>query len=180
MENEVKGTPIAAVSFEQFTKTVQYFKQSAETLKARKRELEIMENCLKQYETEILPAMMQELGIKSAEIAGVGKISLGTEIACSVTKKNGARAFEWLASIDCDNIIKSVVEVQFGKGEIEQARTLEVELNARGFTANLSQSVHYQTLKALLKERLQQGQAVDFDAVNGYVVDKIILSDADC
>lgn len=177
--NEVKGTPIAAVSFEQFSKAVLEFKANAEALKTRKRELEIMENCLKQYETEILPAMMQELGIKSAEIAGVGKISLGTEITCSVTKKNGARAFEWLASIDCDNIVKSVVEVQFGKGDIEQAKVLTAELNARGFSANLSQSVHHQTLKALLKERLQQGQAVDFDAVNGYVLDKIFLSDAD-
>ena len=60
---------------------------------------------------------------------------------------------KWLRDNNFDSIIKNIVSAQFAKGEDSKAMQVYWELLAKGFNATHKEDVHWQTMKAFLKEQ---------------------------
>lgn len=127
---------------------------------------------LKKVSTVDLPAAMQEIGMESFTLSTGRKITLKTDVYCSIPKDDGGRAFRWLREHDFGAIIKNVVSAEFGKGEDDQALLAAQALADAGFKPQQKESVHAMTLKAFVNEQLKNGKEIPLDYFGAFVVTK--------
>lgn len=112
---------------------------------------------------EALPAAMQEVGMAKVTLESGKTISVALEVYASITNEKKPAAFQWLESHGFGGLIKTSVSVEYGKGEIEEARKLQSRLQSEGVMSEIDRSVHAGTLKAFLKEQLKDGKEVPLD-----------------
>jgi hypothetical protein len=103
----------------------------------------------------IIPGIMDELGMAKFTLKDGYVIDVKNNVSASISEYNKPAAFAWLTEHGFDGIIKTNVAAQFGKGEVEEARKAVELLGEAGFSASMDQSVHPGTLKAFVKERLE-------------------------
>lgn len=128
---------------------------------------------LKQITDVDLPAAMAEVGLKSFTLDSGETIEIEEGIGTSISKKNEAEAFAWLRDNGHGDIIKNVVSVSFGRGEEAEAQAAKDMLAEAGVTGiNQKESVHWQTLRAFVKEQLQRGVNIPEDAFGIYEYQK--------
>lgn len=118
---------------------------------------------LRRIAEEDIPAFMSELGVKEMMLASGEKITIADEVYVSITKENEPKAYAWLEEHDHGSIIKTLLVLEFGKGELERAIALAEELKEKetgegesSLIPVLSRNVHAQTLKAWMKEQLSK------------------------
>jgi hypothetical protein len=110
-----------------------------------------------------IPTIMEELALEKFTMSDGAEISIKESIAASISAENKPAAFAWLESNKFDGIIKTKVQSEFGKGEIDKAKELVEKIHEAGFDATLDQSVHPMTLKSFVKERLVAGDSIPLD-----------------
>lgn len=122
-----------------------------------------LQDAHKRIVRDVLPSAMDQLGMKSFALSDGSKIDVKEHVQASITEEHKIRAFAWLTEHEFDGIIKTKVQSEFGKGEIEAAREAVTALEKSGFVATLDQNVHNSTLKAFVKERLAEGDDIPLD-----------------
>lgn len=110
---------------------------------------------------ETLPAMMQELGVEKMLLTDGSEITCKQEVYASVPENRKAEAYGWLEANGHGGLIKMLVSVEFGRGELEKAGVLFKELQGAGHDPQFKRDVHSQTLKAFLKEQLATPKAAE-------------------
>lgn len=73
------------------------------------------------------------------------------------------QALKWLDENNLGDIVKNNLVIAFGRGENDKSKKLMEELEEQGLEFIKDESVHPMTLKATLKEALQDGKKVPFD-----------------
>ena len=127
-------------------------------------------------QTEIVPGMMQELGINSFELDNGYKVSIKDEYYAKIPDAFQFECFEWLRKNELDGIIKTAINMNFGKGEDESAQHLIDWMSQNGLTPNVKETVHPQTLKAFVKERMSAGLELPVDFFGASVVKTTVIS----
>lgn len=127
-----------------------------EALSALKERIRILKE-------ESIPAEMQELGVESVTLSTGEKVSISQEVYASIPVANKHEAFSWLTENGFGGLIKTSVEAQFDRGEMDRANEIMNMLQQEGVGATLSQNVHSQTLKAFIKERLATDEPFPLD-----------------
>lgn len=112
---------------------------------------------------ETIPGVMQELGVTTFTLDSGQKVSVKPDVYASIPPDTKDAAMEWLETNGHGGLIKTLVIVEYGKGEFELATELFSELLARNLNVASSQNVHAQTLKAFLREQLAAGKDVPLD-----------------
>jgi hypothetical protein len=112
---------------------------------------------------ETIPMMMQEIGLESVTLITGEKLTVEQEVYASIPAPQREQAYAWLEEHNFGSIIKTEVEAQFGKGESKRAIEILQLLKEQGVEAELSRSVHAQTLKAFLKECLSNKVDIPLD-----------------
>jgi hypothetical protein len=125
---------------------------------------------------EIVPGMMQELGINSFELDNGYKVSIKDEYYAKIPEAFQYKCFEWLRKNELDGIIKTAVSLNFGKGEDKEAQELLDWLSANGLAPVVKETVHPQTLKAFVKERMSAGLELPVDFFGASVVKTTVIS----
>ena len=100
-----------------------------------------------------IPETLESVGLKELKLTSGRKISIVDELAFNISEKNKPNCMKWLRDNNFDSIIKNVVSAQFVKGEDAKALQVYRELLAKGFNAVHKEDVHWQTMKAFLKEQ---------------------------
>ena len=100
-----------------------------------------------------IPETLESVGLKELKLTSGKKISIVDELAFNISEKNKPNCMKWLRDNNFDSIIKNVVSAQFAKGEDSKALQVYRELLANGFNATHKEDVHWQTMKAFLKEQ---------------------------
>jgi len=155
-------------------------------------EIERMEELLKQKKQDLkvlaendLPDLMQELNIRSFELNDGSKVDVKDVIQASIpsqgaidrAKEESVRTellllqqqcFEWLRANGGGDLIKSAVEVQFGRDEDEAANAFTAALRDQHLNYKRATSVHPQTLNSFMKERLTEGRDVPMELFRVY------------
>lgn len=113
---------------------------------------------------EDIPGLMSELGVKRLVLETGETISVGFEVFAQIPKDGKQLAFNWLEEHGHGGLIKTEISVTFGRDELGIAKRIATEIVEReGRPVELDQSVHAGTLKAWLKEQLQEGQSVPLE-----------------
>ena len=73
----------------------------------------------------------------------------------------------WIGKQFCD-IIKNDITVTFGRGEDNKASEYATLAQGQGFEPVQKIGVHPQTLKAVVRERLESGQEMPSDIIKTY------------
>lgn len=111
-----------------------------------------------------LPNMLTEIGLKDLTLSTGEIIEMQDNIFASINETNKEEAHKWLREHNFQDLIKNVVSVTFGKGEDKFAESLVANIEAMGAKGDLSygtldqkEQVHNSTLRAFVKQRLQDG-----------------------
>tara|TARA_R100000329_G_scaffold33736_1_gene31394 strand:+ start:128 stop:763 length:636 start_codon:yes stop_codon:yes gene_type:complete len=136
--------------------------EDAEThLKALKQEKQRMA-------FEQIPMLMDEMGIERLDVDGV-TVKLKAFVSASIPADRKQEAFNWLREHGLDDIIKNDIIVSFGRGQDNQAGDVMYDLEQKGFHPEQKTHIHSMTLKAFVKERVEQGKPIDLDMFGAFV-----------
>ena len=110
-----------------------------------------------------IPAMMQEMHITKLKLKDGESVEVKPFYSASITPENQEKAFEWLRNNGLGDIIKNDITVTFGRGEDNKAAQYAVLARGQGFEPVQKVGVHAQTLKAVVRERIESGQDMPSD-----------------
>lgn len=79
-----------------------------------------------------------------------------------------AKAIAWLTKNDGGGLIKTSIEMEFGRSQHAAAIKLAKQLKKRGFELTVVEGVHAQTLGKYARDRLKEGDPIDFEILGLY------------
>lgn len=158
-------------------------------LQTRKAEHEaqvkLIDEELKRISEYDLPNAMAEAGMKTFELLDGSRIAIKRVFTASVRVENRPEAFAWMRERGHDSLIKTEVQVPLGKGAHDIAEHMLEVLREKfpDYAGKLDESVHWQTLRAFVKEQVEaeeaainQGETVDDplprELLGVYIIDK--------
>lgn len=106
-----------------------------------------------------IPEAMKACGLKSFTTKDDFVVELDDDVKVGIPAARKQEAYEWLSDNGFGGLIKSEVKLSFDKDHLEEADQLVDELKQEGYEVDVDQSIHYQTLKAFVKERLADAEA---------------------
>lgn len=147
----------------------------AETAKAEQA-LKDKKEAERKLREETVPGMFAELGIEKLVLNDGSVFSCTQEVYCAIPAERREEAYAWCEKNGFGGLIKTEVQIPFGKGQLEQAFELIDKLVSELGVDNavIERSIHPQTLKAFLKERIgaeQESAAIEAEADEAEGVD---------
>ena len=110
---------------------------------------------LSQFE---IPKMMEEMHITKLKLKDGESVEIKKIYGASIPPQHQEAAFTWLRENGLGDIIKNDITVTFGRGEDNKASEYATLAQGQGFEPVQKIGVHPQTLKAVVRERLESGQ----------------------
>ena len=110
-----------------------------------------------------IPLMMHEMHITKLKLKDGESVEVKPFYSASIVPEVQEQAFEWLRNNGLGDIIKNDITVTFGRGEDNKAVKYTVLARGQGFEPVQKIGVHTQTLKAVVRERLEAGQEMPSD-----------------
>jgi hypothetical protein len=108
-------------------------------------------------EVDIPEALVEAGRISEIKLEDGTKIKVNDDFVVGIPPSSRAAAFAWLEKEGYDGLIKTEVVVEYGRGEMANAVKLLQELiGKRKLTASLERDIHWQTLKAFVKEQTKK------------------------
>jgi len=117
---------------------------------------------------EQIPMLMDEMGIERVDVDGA-TVTLKPFVSASIPADRKQEAFNWLREHGLDDIIKNDIIVSFGRGQDNAAGDVMYELEQKGFHPEQKTHIHSMTLKAFIREQVEQGNSIDLDMFGAYV-----------
>ena len=124
-------------------------KKKAQELEAL---FEAQKALIRTAEDELIPEMMNEVGITSVTLSDGTKIELKDLVFAKI--KDQEEAFNWLKENESDGIIKYGVSAQLERGDKKTANKVVQSLLKLGVPCEIKESIHHQTLQAFAREAM--------------------------
>ena len=125
--------------------------------------VEEAEKKARNIEEVILPQKLLSAGVQEFTTVSGVRVSINKVYEANISKTREAEAYQWLADNDQDSIVKTTIELSFGKGESEESEQAEAKLQELGIPYTTKRGVHYQTLKSWVKQMKEsEDHALDF------------------
>ena len=147
------------------------------------------EQTLRKLTEQEIPDLMTELNVKNFTLTDGSKVGLVDIVSASIPSAGSIErasgdskeelyerpqaCFDWLRKNGGGELIKSNVEVQFGKGQDNACSDFKKELRDRKVFYKESTGVHPQTLKAFVSEAIGNGKNVPADIFKLYTGQKV-------
>ena len=123
----------------------------------------------KQLSNFDIPKMMEEMNIKKLKLKDGASIEVKPFYSANIPLNKQEEAFNWLRENGLGDIIKNDVTVTFGMGEDNKATAYAVLAKGQGYEPVQKIGVHSQTLKAVVRERIESGQDMPADLFKPFV-----------
>ena len=124
-------------------------------------ELELLDDELKQLVERDIPTLLDTNGLTTITTADGLKVVVEEKIQASIKEGNRIAAHGWLEETGNGDIIKTKMIAEFGRNELEfareAARKLEDQIDR---SVSIAETVHPQTLSAVVRELLRDGEFV--------------------
>ena len=141
-----------------------------ETLAQEERDVKDLEAKLKQAKdrvfkltSDLIPSRMDELGTPFIGLPDGRKVEVVNAVTAKIPAGRKAEAYDWLRDNGAGSLIKNVVTATFGKGDDAQAAELHSALEEQGLAVSQDESVHWQTLRAFVREQREAGMELPED-----------------
>lgn len=137
--------------------------------------LKDMKGMLLKVEMEDLPAALAEAGVSELTLEDGTNVKMKNDFSVAIPEKRRDEAYGWLEKNEYGGMIKTELVVSFGKGELEKAEKLAQVLLNKKLDVSLSQTVHWQTLKAWIKEMEENSKRYPSKLFGAFPLDKAIV-----
>ena len=147
-------------------KELQGINQALETLE------ESLKKTKKDYETlsgEIIPTMMSEMGLSELKLMDGSAVEVKPYYAANISLKNREAAYNWLRSNGLGDIFKNEITVSFGRNEDNKAAEYANLAKGQGYQPTQKLKVEPMTLKAMVRERIENNKDMPMDIFNVFV-----------
>jgi len=124
---------------------------------------------------EDLPTMLAEIGLTSMKLDDGSEVSIKPQYGANILVDNRPAAYEWLRENGYDDIIKNTVACTFGRGEDDKASAFKSFAEKEGFFAEQNTGIHHTTLRAFVKERVENGDDFPMELFGAYVGQRAII-----
>lgn len=124
---------------------------------------------------EELPTMLAEIGLSSMKLDDGSEVTVKPTYGASILVDNRPAAYEWLREQGYDDIIKNTVACQFGRGEDDKASAFKAFAEKEGYLAEQKEEIHPQTLRAFVKERVENGDDFPMELFGAYVGQRAVV-----
>lgn len=128
----------------------------------------------KRLSHERIPDLMDEMGVERLDVEGL-TVSRRTIVSASIPVERKDEAHAWLRQEGLDDIIKNDVTLSFGRGEDNLAGDLVGRLREEGFDPSTKTHIHSSTLRAFVRERVEEGKPIDLDMFGAYVANAAVI-----
>lgn len=164
---------------------IEYFGKKQRDLQRQLADLEnqvtIVKDALRRVVEQDLPEVMDEVGMQKFVMEDGSTVQVKPFYSASISEERKDEAFNWLKEHNFDGMIKAEVKVSFGRGEFEIAQ--EFLQFIRGFNQKTidpeyKESVHWQTLRAFVKEQVEGGAPLPLDMFGVFIGRKAELKQA--
>ena len=139
----------------------------ARAIKAKEQEVQSLDDQLKLAKKELLkltdeelPASMAEVGLASFTLDDGSEVNIKPTYGASILVKNREAAYEWLRENGYDDLIKNTVKAFASK---------------EGYLAEQATGIHSSTLRAFVKERVENGDEFPMDLFGAYVAQRAVI-----
>ena len=137
-------------------------KTMEESLKNKKKDLERVSG-------EIIPTLLSEMGLSSLKLADGSAVDVKPYYAANISAINRDAAYGWLRSNGLGDIIKNEITVSFGRNEDNKAAEYANLAKGQGFQPTQKLKVEPMTLKAMVRERIENNKDMPMDIFNVFV-----------
>lgn len=140
-------------------------KNLEELLKEKKREAQ-------KINEQDLPEAMDKVNMTEFKLTDGTKISIKTFYNASIPPERKDEAYTWLDDNGYGPLIKSQVAASFGREELEIAKQFLdycKQFPSNSLEVGLEQSIHWQTLRAFIRESVESGAALPLDLFGVFI-----------
>jgi hypothetical protein len=109
---------------------------------------------------QVLPGLMDEASLKDFTLENGTMIERTEAVYASISKDRSKAACAWLIKNGYGDIVKSLVSIALPRGSIEAFKKIEKLLKTNKVAYEYTQSVHFQTLQAFVRESLEAGRSL--------------------
>ena len=145
-------------------------------LRAMEDQLKIMEDALKTKKKEIdrvsgevIPTMLSEMGLSQLKLMDGSSVDVKPFYSATISAQNKDRAYSWLRTNGLGDIIKNDISVSFGRNEDNKAAKYAELAKSNGYQPTQKLKVEPMTLKALVRERIENNKDMPMDTFNVFV-----------
>ena len=164
------------------TENIQSLADQVEKLNELQKRIELQEdnlkNSKKQFDylsAEVIPTMMAEMGLSHLKLMDGSSVDVKPNYSANITIANRDAAFQWLRDNNLGDIIKNEISVSFGRNEDNKAADYASLASERGYQPTQKLKVEPMTLKALVRERLENGKEMPTELFNVFVGNKTTI-----
>jgi len=164
------------------TENIQSLADQVERLNKFQIQMEDLEKTLKQKKkdfehlsAEVIPTMMAEMGLSHLKLMDGSSVDVKPNYSASITIANKDAAFQWLRDNNLGDIIKNEISVSFGRNEDNKAADYASLASERGYQPTQKLKVEPMTLKALVRERIENGKEMPTELFNVFVGNKTTI-----
>jgi len=118
---------------------------------------------------EDLPTMLAEIGLTSMKLEDGSEVTVKPTYGATILVDNRPAAFQWLRNNGYGDVVKNTVSCTFGMGEDQKASAFKKEAEAKGFAPQQDTNVHSATLRAFVRERVENGDDFPMELFGAYV-----------
>ena len=119
-----------------------------------------------------LPDALTKAQVKSFELIDGSKITLSKKYIGSIAKGNEDDALAWFKETKRSGVITPLLTVETSKGHLEEAEELAARISTMGISCVLKPSVHWQTLRAVVREMYEAGDEIP-DCISTFVINEV-------
>ena len=162
---ELQGTDAQLASIAQLMVNEDSLARSLATQEALAEDIQAR---LTELRTKALPQAMMAAGVdrfRCAETGTEARIAFECSGALGEDPDERERKLDILCENGADEIVKNEVTIAFGKGEDPKAMALVGEMQRRGLNVMFRRNIHPMTLKAWIKEKMEDGAALPLDDI---------------
>jgi len=164
------------------TENIQSLADQVEKLNELQKRIELQEdnlkNSKKQFDylsAEVIPTMMAEMGLSHLKLMDGSSVDVKPNYSANITIANRDAAFQWLRDNNLGDIIKNEISVSFGRNEDIKAADYANLAQERGYQPTQKLKVEPMTLKALVRERIENGKEMPTELFNVFVGNKTTI-----
>ena len=125
-------------------------------------------------ENESIPTLLDEIGMKAVTLSSGSKVEIKENYKAH--EENKVEAHGWLRKNGFDDIIKNNIICSFGRGQEEVATNLLNKLTEAGENPIQKSDIHWQTLRAFVKEQIEKGSDIPQDKFGVYVTNTVKIT----
>ena len=135
-------------------------------LLVKEQEYKEMKRKVELVSSEVIPTMMQEMNISTLKLADGTSVEVKPVYGASIPADKKEDAYTWLRENGLGDLIKNEVTVAFGRSEDNKAQQYAVLAQGQGYEPVQKLKVEPMTLKALVRERIENGLDMPSDLFN--------------